>query len=237
MKRRTTKRPRERVPAGPEARPVAPTAASSLLVVVDPRPLTRQSLAEMLGRTLSDFNVVAVSSCDELMSGTGRPGLKPGLILLNPSLGGAGGEWTHNALKWLKRWLPTVPVIVLSDRDAPEELDNLLDLGVRGYLPPSAEPAVVFAAVRLVHAGGTCIPIHLLGEARRAVHRHRGMHGLTEREMSVVKFLGDGAPNKVIATALGMQEGTVKVHIRSIMRKLRVANRTQVALIARQLFE
>ncbi len=55
--------------------------------------------------------------------------------------------------------------------------------------------------------------------------------------MAVVKFLRDGAPNKVIATALGMQEGTVKVHIRSIMRKLRVANRTQVALIARQLFE
>lgn len=153
MKRRTTKRPRERVPAEPEARPVAPAVASSLLVIVDPRPLTRQSLGEMLGRTLSDFNVIAVSSCDELMSGTGRPGLKPGLILLNPSLGGAGGEWTRNALKWLKRWLPTVPVIVLSDRDAPEELDELLDLGVRGYLPPSAEPAVVFAAVRLVHAG------------------------------------------------------------------------------------
>jgi DNA-binding NarL/FixJ family response regulator len=237
MKRRTPKRPRERVPASPEGKPVAPVASSTLLIVVDPRPLTRQSLAEMLGRSLSEYSVVAVSSCDELMSGTGRSGIKPGLILLNPSLGGAGGEWTHNALKWLKRWLPTVPVIVLSDRDAPEELDKLLDLGVRGYLPPLAEPGVVFAAVRLVHAGGTCIPIHLLGEARKAVQRHRGMHGLTEREMAVVKFLRDGAPNKVIATALGMQEGTVKVHIRSIMRKLRVANRTQVALIARQLFE
>lgn len=130
-----------------------------------------------------------------------------------------------------------MPIVFLADRDAPEELEHLLDLGVRGYLSPSAEPEVVFAAVRLVHAGGAYIPIHLLGEARSAAQRYHVIHGLTGREIAVVKLLRDGASNKIIAAALGMQEGTVKVHVRNIMRKLRVANRTQVVLVTRQLFE
>lgn len=86
-KRRSTKRSRENVPTGSDT----PTA-SSLLVVVDPRPVTRQSLIEMLTRALPDFDVIAAPSSDGLMNGLARPQLKPGLVLINQCSGGVAGE-------------------------------------------------------------------------------------------------------------------------------------------------
>jgi DNA-binding CsgD family transcriptional regulator len=58
---------------------------------------------------------------------------------------------------------------------------------------------------------------------------------LTPRELSVVELLREGKPNKLIATALLMQESTVKVHVRNIMKKLHVSNRTHAASVANRL--
>jgi DNA-binding NarL/FixJ family response regulator len=58
---------------------------------------------------------------------------------------------------------------------------------------------------------------------------------LTPRELSVIELLREGKPNKLIATALLMQESTVKVHVRNIMKKLHVSNRTHAASVANRL--
>jgi DNA-binding NarL/FixJ family response regulator len=170
------------------------------------------------------------------MNGAISPESKPGLILLNP-VGGLCGEWALSALHWLKKSLPRSPVIMLSDCEEPERLDKLLNLGVRGYLPPSAEPDVVFAAVRLVQAGGTHLPIQIHGGTSNAARKRRVLRDLSPRELAVIKLVRDGRPNKRIATALNIEEGTVKAHVRNIMRKFRVFNRVQLALIANQLFD
>jgi DNA-binding CsgD family transcriptional regulator len=59
---------------------------------------------------------------------------------------------------------------------------------------------------------------------------------LTPRELSVIDLLREGKPNKLIARQLDMQENTVKVHVRNILRKLNAANRTHAALVANRLF-
>jgi DNA-binding NarL/FixJ family response regulator len=58
---------------------------------------------------------------------------------------------------------------------------------------------------------------------------------LTPRELSVIDLLREGKPNKLIARQLDMQENTVKVHVRNILRKLNAANRTHAALLANRL--
>jgi DNA-binding NarL/FixJ family response regulator len=61
------------------------------------------------------------------------------------------------------------------------------------------------------------------------------MRGLTPSEQRVLELLREGKPNKVIARELDIEETTVKVHVRRIMKKLNAANRTQAALVAQQM--
>jgi DNA-binding NarL/FixJ family response regulator len=224
-----------------------PANGSGPLVVIDPRPLTRHSLVEMLVRGLPDHSIAAVSSCEELLNGPAKSSPEPGMVLLSVGPGGVDGAWAQNALQLLTLRLASVPVVVLSEADDAEEASDLLASGVRGYLPTSADPEIAFAAVRLVYAGGTYVPAHLF----RRIVRHEAPRPLTQgirrvdlpavadltpREAMVAALLRDGKPNKIIAAELNMQESTVKVHVRNIMRKLRARNRTQAALAASHLF-
>jgi DNA-binding NarL/FixJ family response regulator len=77
-------------------------------------------------------------------------------------------------------------------------------------------------------------PVHRKRRQRNAVSRTE-MHGLTPGEQSVLELLKTGQPNKLIARALDIEETTVKVHVRRIMRKLNAANRTQAALAAQRI--
>jgi DNA-binding NarL/FixJ family response regulator len=116
---------------------------------------------------------------------------------------------------------------------------------VRGYITTSIEAKVAFAALRLIRAGGSFIPANSLSKAVAKLNsasdcaRQESIPGkdLTPRELLVVDLLREGTPNKVIATKLQMQESTVKVHVRSIMKKLGVANRTHAASVANRLLD
>jgi DNA-binding NarL/FixJ family response regulator len=99
------------------------------------------------------------------------------------------------------------------------------------------------AALRLISAGGTFVPPDALrattakpddqpeGERQR---RSDGLD-LTPRELSVIDLLREGKPNKLIGRELEMQESTVKVHVRNILKKLNARNRTHAALVASRL--
>ena len=94
------------------------------------------------------------------------------------------------------------------------------------------------AALRLISAGGTFVPANALRSTAAKPddqpegERQRRSDGrdLTPRELSVIDLLREGKPNKLIAARLDMQESTVKVHVRSILKKLNATNRTHAAL-------
>jgi DNA-binding NarL/FixJ family response regulator len=140
--------------------------------------------------------------------------------------------------------LPCVPIVVVSDREDSAAVFEALLLGARAYVPSSLDPEILLETVRFVHKGGTFVPldvlINLIGH-KRVAHaaelRPTDTHGLTDGELRVLELLRRGEPNKVIARALEIEEGTVKVHVRRIMKKLNAANRTQAALAAQQLVE
>ncbi len=212
------------------------------LVLIDPAPLTRQSIAAMFARALPEYVVVSVANTDALLQ-AGSLAPLPALVVINTKSAPVDDPWVQTTLDSVKQHLAEAPVVLLSDRDDVEDVMNALSHGIRGYINPSVEPEVVFAALKLVHAGGTFIPAQAIRSAAAKVQNSSGCTrqqvmtalDLTPRELSVIELLREGKPNKLIAAALQMQESTVKVHVRNIMKKLRVANRTHAASVANRL--
>jgi DNA-binding NarL/FixJ family response regulator len=214
------------------------------IAYIDPKPLTRRSITEMLTKALPDNVTIAASSCMELLEKRRPPSDWPHLVIVYTRSSGMHDGWVQGELELVRRWLPDAPVIVLSDRDDADEVVKALTCGVRGYIPTSIACEVAIAALGLVNAGGTYIPVHALGATRTEVDGaiddepsdlSDGLD-LTHRERAVLHQLRNGNSNKRIATSLKMQESTVKVHVRNIFKKLHVANRTQAASIGNRLF-
>lgn len=145
-------------------------------------------------------------------------------------------------LACLREVLPGVPLVVVSDREDWSAVFDALRHAVRAYFPSSLDPEILLETLRFVQKGGTFIPLETLinspahrRRSPRAEARRQELRGLTPSEQRVLELLKRGQPNKVIARELDIEETTVKVHVRRIMKKLNAANRTQAALVAQQM--
>jgi len=222
---------------------VTPEPAARPLVLIDPAPLTRQALSEMLTRGLPDFVIVAAPTGDELTHTIGQQPAPPALIIVYIKNAELTERWVQTTLEQLRFHLADVRVVLLSDRDTADQVINALASGVRGFITTSMQAEVAFAALRLVCAGGTFIPAHIFAEPNGnpnngSNHEQKTLaprFDLSPREFSIMELLCEGRSNKVIATRLRLQESTVKVHVRNIMRKLHVTNRTHAAAVANRL--
>jgi DNA-binding NarL/FixJ family response regulator len=213
------------------------------LALIDPKPLTRQSILQTLTKKFPEYMVVAAASCEELLELTGKTADHSDLVLIHTRSAQLTDSWVQHTLGLLSLQLSGASVVLLSDRDDAEEVLKALTYGVRGYIPTSVGAEVAFAALRLINAGGIFIPAHALVPA--AVKAETGPEGrasglpgeaaLTPRELAVVALLREGKPNKRIAAELHMQESTVKVHVRNILKKLHVSNRTHAAFVANRM--
>jgi len=214
---------------------------SQRVALIDPKPLTRRSIADLLAEAFPECAIVTASTCDELLEieGIGRPNL----VVFYIRSSGLTSTYVRSELELLRVRLPEAWAVVLSDRDDVDEVNRALTHGVRGYIPTSVGCEIAVAALKLISTGGTFVPAHALrstaakpddqpeGERQR---RSDGLD-LTPRELSVIDLLREGKPNKLIAARLDMQESTVKVHVRSILKKLNAANRTHAAFVANRL--
>src|SRR4029453_7690036 len=153
---------------------------------------------------------------------------------------------------------PAVPVVVLSGYEDPAIMRSALERGVLGFIPKAYSPEVMLSAVRLVLAGGVYVPPMMLsalppgvvaGPAETVGDAARGSAAasaqtlehlrsvLTERQVEVLQLLSQGKPNKLIGRALGISEGTVKIHLAAIFRALNVRNRTEAVVAAQTVTE
>jgi DNA-binding NarL/FixJ family response regulator len=126
--------------------------------------------------------------------------------------------------------VPQTPILVAADCDDPERAYLILRAGARGFLPASYSLKVLIGALERVRAGGTYVPLTLT-EAVPTAEREP-WRALTRRQCDVLALIAEGKANKLIADALNMSESTVKAHVKQIIRRLNVANRTQAALLA-----
>jgi DNA-binding NarL/FixJ family response regulator len=213
------------------------------MALIDPKPLTRQSIRDVLTEAFTESALVAVSTCEELLEIDERQFGRPNIIVVYIRNEGLTTPWVQRALELLRVRLPEASTVVLADRNDVAEVNRALTHGVRGYIPTSVEWEVAVAALRLISAGGIFVPADAFRSTAAKLddqpegERQRRSDGrdLTPRELSVIDLLREGKPNKVIAARLDMQENTVKVHVRNILKKLNAANRTHAAIVANRL--
>lgn len=133
-------------------------------------------------------------------------------------------------------------VLVLSGELSVDELGACLRVGAGGYLLSNISKEVLTHSLRLILLGETVFPSQLAtawatGQLRQTGNggdTSRALEVLTNRETEILGCLTEGSPNKMIARQLGITEATVKIHVKSLIRKIGVQNRTQAALWAIQ---
>jgi DNA-binding NarL/FixJ family response regulator len=157
-----------------------------------------------------------------------------GLVIL--SLIDATREaWAH-ALKELSEDHSHLQVVILASTSSTELARAAIRHGAKGYIPVTTALDVAIEAIRFVSVGGTYAPTEFLLAADpvgpKPPKALQPIGELSNREVSVVKAIRQGKSNKVIAYELNMCEGTVKVHVRNIMKKLKAKNRTEIAMKA-----
>jgi DNA-binding NarL/FixJ family response regulator len=146
----------------------------------------------------------------------------------------------------LRKTLPETPLVVTAESDNPQRTRAILGSGTRGFLPASLSLKVMMGALDLVLAGGIYVPSTLIDALPALPERPMASNGaagfadasneLTRRQRDVLGLISQGKSNKLIADALTMSESTVKAHVKQIIKRLRVANRTQAALLATGVF-
>jgi DNA-binding NarL/FixJ family response regulator len=216
---------------------------SQRVALIDPKPLTRRSIADLLAKAFPEAAMVAASTGEELLEIDERRIGRPNLVVVYIRNLGLTSTRVQSALELLRVRLPEASTVVLSDRDDVDDVNRALAYGVRGYIPTSVECGVAVAALRLISAGGTFVPAGALrstaakldGQPEGERQRRSDGRDLTPRELSVIDLLREGKPNKLIAARLDMQESTVKVHVRNILKKLNATNRTHAAFVANRL--
>lgn len=201
------------------------------IVIADDHPLVRDALARTV-RLLEPE--AAVLECSDLAQAeVALASHAPRLALLDLHMPGMEGVASVRAL--CSRY-PGVLVVVASGDDDPAVIRGAIAAGAAAFLPKTERPEVLRQAVRLVLDGGTYLPPRALADVPAPPPAPRpDVAGLTPRQLDVLRCLMRGEPNKLIARELGLTEGTVKIHIASILRALQARNRTEAVVMARQL--
>ncbi|QRM35983.1 response regulator transcription factor [Microvirga sp. VF16] len=153
-------------------------------------------------------------------------------------------------IEQIRALAPQASLVILSDHKDPGQIVAAFHSGAQGYMSMGTDPGVALRTLGFILCGGTFFPPHALADLSQASAKSTGAGartssrsgspitvpgGLTSRQREVLDCLRHGKSNKQIARELNMQEATVKVHIRQIMRRLGVKNRVQAAIEATRL--
>ncbi|MCL2465922.1 MAG: response regulator transcription factor [Micrococcales bacterium] len=191
-------------------------------MIVDDHEVVRRGIAEVVERA---DGMTVVAEAGSVADGIRRASLvRPKVMLVDLQLpDGTGIDLMHA----VREALPSARAIVLTSFDDDDALAAALDAGASAYLLKSVRGAEITDVIRAVAVGRT-----LLDD--RTVTRRRAGHedpteNLTPSELKVLDLIGEGMSNREIAERLGVAEKTVKNHITSLLAKMGLQRRTQVA--------
>ncbi len=186
---------------------------------------TRRDLVEVVGEAATGPEAVRMAQL-----------LQPDLVLMDINMPETNGLQAAHSLR---RTLPRTAIVMLTASEADEHLYEAMRLGAAGYLLKSLDADELFELLGGVAEGE---PALTRAMAARLVKNFAQRHpqaapegeSLTDREIEVLRMVARGASNPEIAQALCITVNTVKVHLRNILDKLQLHNRTQAATYAVQ---
>ena len=186
---------------------------------------TREELVEVIGEASTGLEAVRLTAQ-----------LQPDVVLMDIYMPEGDGL---QALRQIRERFPAVQVVMLTSSENDEHLYQAVQYGAAGYLLKNLDAEQLFDLIRGVTHGEAAMTREmasrlLKGVARRSSDPTRGEEALTERELAVLRLVAVGASNQEIADKLMISINTAKSHIRSILSKLQLENRTQAANYAIQ---
>jgi DNA-binding NarL/FixJ family response regulator len=201
------------------------SSAPIRILIADDHPVVQAGLASMLN-THDGFEVIGSAS-------TGLEALKlleqrhPDILLLDLRMPRMDGLETLRAMQKMKS---TVRAIILTSFETDENIYRAVQSGALGFLLKDTPQQQMLEAITSVHAGKRYIPREIA--ARLADRMLRS--NLTARELEILAMLAKGLTNKQIGCALSISENTVRNHLKCVMSKLEVSDRTEAVAVAIQ---
>ncbi|MCV2868424.1 response regulator transcription factor [Defluviimonas sp. WL0002] len=193
------------------------------IIVADDHALVLETLVAFIA-THPDMDVRSAANLDATLELIGNEGAFD-CILLDYNMPGANG------LEGLQRVLEANAggaVALMSGNVARRTVEQAISAGAAGFVPKTLSAKSLVQAIRFMATGEIYAPFEFM------TRESEDTSGLfSPRELSVLRCVCDGKPNKVIAQELGVQEVTIKAHVKNICRKLEANNRTHAAMIAR----
>jgi len=188
------------------------------ILVVDDHPFFLHGFSQYLANGY-DFTVETALSVDEAIAKLDT--VRPDLAMLDVSMQGGGGL---RVLGHMRLHYPDIPAMFLTVHVEPEQTIEAMRLGIKGIALKDSDPEVIINGMKAILAGGKALQ-YSVDKPSRTV---RSDDLLTKREMEIVELVCLGLRNRQIADRCALTEGTVKIHLNSVYRKLGVASRAEL---------
>ncbi|MGH8594760.1 MAG: LuxR C-terminal-related transcriptional regulator [Gammaproteobacteria bacterium] len=203
------------------------------LVLADHQPVALHGLMHLFAREQDFFVLASHANSAETLESVRRH--QPAVLVLG--MAPPATEGLTVLRKMQEENLPTRAVVFARGIDE-QEIAEAIRLCARGVVLKEMVPRLLLQCIRKVHAGGewfeTCSIGHLVGRIRQGDATRNRAEALTRRQIEVVQRVAQGLNNQAIAQSLSIGEGTVKVHLHRIYGKLKVRNRVELLLYARE---
>ena len=199
------------------------------ILIADDHPLFREAIINVIHTSFPDCELLETETLEAALELTQEQD-DLDLILLDLNMPGMNG------LDGLKRTIALQDgqrVALLSGEATRDIVEKALDAGAAGFVPKTLPAKSMINAVKFMAMGEQYAPIDFM-TAVDTTPTHPLAEKLTQRELQVLKGLTEGKSNKEIARDLDITEPTVKLHMKTLYRKVGASNRTQAALIARE---
>jgi DNA-binding NarL/FixJ family response regulator len=198
------------------------------ILIADDHPLFRDAFKGILLQLHADAEIIEMDAFDELMQIKLSHQFNFDMVFIDLSMPNGN---PYETISYLNRVNPKTPIIVVSGEESPEVVKNAISSGAIGFLPKSLDTDSLISNVKHILSGAmTIVSPGLLQDTNTQSSRE----GLTNRQSEVLDLMCEGNTNKMIARVLELSEGTVKLHVRAILRALGASNRTQAVAIAKK---
>ncbi|EDP99689.1 response regulator [Shewanella benthica] len=198
------------------------------VLVVDDHPLLRRGICQLITSD-SDFTLFgeAGSGLDALSAIEEN---EPDIVLLDLNMKGMTGLDTLNSLR---QEGVTSRIVILTVSDAKQDVIRLVRAGADGYLLKDTEPDLLLEKLKQAMQGHRVISESVedyLYELKDAIDEKDWIDNLTPRELQILQLVAQGMSNRTISEQLHISEGTVKVHVKNLLRKANAKSRTEMAV-------
>ena len=197
------------------------------ILIADDHPMVAAAMAALVALRFPDARLRVVA--DFVAAVAAVTAAAPQLVLIDGDMPGAA---PRSGIGAILAAAPRARLIVVSGLRDDALADDLLKAGAAGFVPKSASPAVMLAAIDLVLAGGCYRPEGMAPQQQPLLAASPTLSG---RLADVAQLLGEGLTNKQIARELAISPETVKTHVAQLLAVLNAANRAEIAVKARSL--